>query len=567
MYTVYYTGTLITSDIGKANLLNEYFQSVFTLDDNNLPHFPSRIPPTSSGINDVTINPTIVKGILKKLKTNSAAGPDSLPPLFFHKTSESISFPLSTLFRIFLDLHTLPTEWKLSIVTPIFKKGVPSNPINYRPISLTCSCCKIMESIIANELITFLNDHHLINKNQHGFLKRHSTVTNLLESTNDWTLSLSKHNSVVIAYIDFQRAFDSVPHPKLIHKLSSYGIHGNLLFWISSFLSNRLQRVRVGSALSGTCSVISGVPQGSVIGCLLFNLYINDITDSLDSTTTSKIFADDLKIYTELSSTDSIFNLQNHLNLIHRWSVTWQLQISQSKCHTLTLGPTTTGQTLFISHTPISITSSIVDLGITIDPDLNFKKHIHDIVVRAKQRAALIHRCFISHKPVHLIRAYITYVRPLLEYATQVWSPYHVSLINLLETVQRGFTKRIPGFWNLSYAERLNRLQLQSLEHRRLLSDLVLCFNIVHGLIALPFDDFFKMHNYSSTRGHSFKLIIPPSKTNRSKFFFSSRVIPVWNSLPQELVSVTTSSHFKKLISSHDLTVFIYQPSHFRTEP
>ena len=177
------------------------------------------------------------------------------------------------------------------------------------------------------------------------------------------------------------------------------------------------------------------------------------------------------------------------------------------------------------------------------------------------------HRCFVSRKPVHLVRAYIAYVRPLLEYATQVWSPHHVSLINLLETVQRGFTKRIPGFWNLSYTERLNRLQLQSLEHRRLLSDLALCFNIVHGLIALPFDDFFKLHNYTSTRGHTYKLIIPPSKTNRSKFFFTSRVIPVWNSLPQELVSVTTSSHFKKLISSHDFTVFLFQPSYFRTGP
>ena len=153
--------------------------------------------------------------------------------------------------------------------------------------------------------------------------------------------------------------------------------------------------------------VTSGVPQGSVIGCLLFNLHINDITDSLDSTTTSKIFADDLEIYTELSSTDSTSNLQNHLNLIHLWSVTWQLQISHSKCHTLTLGPTTTNHNLFILHTPIFIASSIVDLGVTIDPDLNFKKHIHDIVVRAKQRVALIHRCFISRKPVHLVRAYI----------------------------------------------------------------------------------------------------------------------------------------------------------------
>ena len=277
-----------------------------------------------------------------------------------------------------------------------------------------------------------------------------------------------------------------------------------------------------------------------------------------------KYFADDLKIYTELTSTDSTSNLQNHLNLIHLWSVVWQLQISYSKCHTLTLGHTTTNQNLLISQTPISTVSSIVDLGITIDPDLNFKKHIHNIVTRAKQRATLIHRCFISRKPINLVRAYTAYVRPLLEYATQVWSPYHVSLVNILETVQRGFTKRLPGFWNLSYADRLNKLQLQSLEHRRLLADLALCFNIVHGLTALPFDDFFTRASYSSTRGHLFKLVIPPSKTNRSKFFFSSRVIPVWNSLPQELVSVTTSPLFKKLISRHDLSVFLLNPSYFR---
>ena len=159
------------------------------------------------------------------------------------------------------------------------------------------------------------------------------------------------------------------------------------------------------------------------------------------------------------------------------------------------------------------------------------------------------------------------YTRNILKFSfTHFFESYWYNI--LVSTAHICFsTKRIPGFWNLSYAERLNRLQLQSLENRRLLSDLVLCFNIVHGLLALPLDDFFKMHNYSSTRGHSFKLIIPPSKTNRSKFFFSSRVIPVWNSLPQELISVTTSSHFKKLISSHDLTVFLSQPSYFRTGP
>ena len=250
-----------------------------------------------------------------------------------------ITFPLSILFRSLNDLHTLPTEWKLSIITPIFKKCSPSNPANYRLIALTCTACKILESIIASDLLNFLNSHQLINKHQHGFLKKHSTLTNLLESVNDWSLSSSRHNYVAIAYIDFQRAFDSVPHPKLLHKLIGYGIGGNLLFWLSSFLTDRQQCVRVGTLLSHSCHVSSGVPQGSVVGPLLLYLYVNDITDGLDfDTTTTKIFADDVKLYTELSPQNSSFNLQKNLDLNHQWSALWQLTISYSKCNILFLG-------------------------------------------------------------------------------------------------------------------------------------------------------------------------------------------------------------------------------------
>ena len=184
--------------------------------------------PNSPGICDVTISPIIVHRIIRKLKINSAAGPDGIPPIFFKNTDRTLNSPLTLLFRSFIDLHSLPQEWKLSTVTPILKKGNPADPSNYRPIALTCTCCKILESIIANELTNFLIDHKLISKAQHGFLKKHSTVTNLLESVNDWTLSLSNHNPVAIVYIDFQRAFDSVSHVKLVHKLSGYGIHGNL---------------------------------------------------------------------------------------------------------------------------------------------------------------------------------------------------------------------------------------------------------------------------------------------------------------------------------------------------
>ena len=136
------------------------------------------------------------------------------------------------LFRSLIDLHDLPSEWKHSIVTPIYKKGSPSAPSNYRPIALTCSCCKILESLIVSDLLYFLQSHNLISKHQHGFLKHHSTCSNLLESLNDWTLSLSNRKCVVVAYIDFARAFDSISYPKLFIKLAAYGIGGNLLFWI-----------------------------------------------------------------------------------------------------------------------------------------------------------------------------------------------------------------------------------------------------------------------------------------------------------------------------------------------
>ena len=500
----------------------------------------------------------IIAKIIHKLKVNSAAGPDGLPPIFYRQTVDAIKYPLLILFRSLIDLHAVPSEWKLSTITPIFKKGSPSDPANYRPISLTCTCCKILESIIACELLEYLSSHNLITKHQHGFLKKHSTTTNLLESVNDWSLALSNHHSVLIAYIDFQRAFDSVSHSKLLHKLSRYGICGNLLSWISSFLSNRLQQVKVGSSLSETCQVVSGVPQGSVIGPLLFNLFINDITDCLDSTTsTSKLFADDIKIYTELLNHNSSVDFQSELDLIHQWSVRWQLPISHSKCYLLSLGRQEASVTSFtINGVHLTISNLSTDLGVIVDPDLKFDRHVFSIVARAKQRAAIIHRCFLSRNVNNLILAFKTYVRPLLEYAPQVWSLHLSYLIDAIESVQRSFTKRLPGFANLTYAERLTNLKLDSLEQRRMHFDVTLCYNIVHGLSAIRFDDMFTFNN-SCTRGHSLKLNVPVGKSDVRKYSFAVRVVPIWNSLPEKIVTASTTKSFKHLILSHNFNVFL----------
>ena len=562
------SGTLITDDSDKANLLNSYFQSVFIHDDGNIPLFPSRFtPPTQhSVLSDVHITPQIISRIVQKIKPHSSAGPDNLPPIFFRKTIHSLSSPLAIIFRSFVDLHDLPTEWKSSIITPKFKKGSPSQPSNYRPISLTCTCCKILERIIVSDIIDFLNTHKLITKHQHGFLKHHSTVTNLLESLHDWTLTFSNNNSVVIAYIDFQRAFDSISHQKLIQKLIAYGIGGNLLFWIKSFLSNRTQSVRVGSKLSNISSVTSGVPQGSVLGPLLFNIFINDITDNFDNKVTSKLFADDIKLYTDLSFPNSKSNFQTHLNIISKWSTIWQINISHSKCNILEIGKHPTHSSFVISNKPIVHSTLVKDLGVNIQPNLQFDNHITDITKRANQRAFLILRSFISRNPQNLVRAFTCYVRPLVEYASPVWSPSKLYLINAIENVQRRFTKRIPGLKNLTYAERLTNLNLMSLEHRRLIADLVCCYNINHGFSSIKPEDLFTLSKNPSSRGHEHRLNISVCKNNTQKFFFSNRVVKPWNSLPSTVADARNAKTFKNLLYRHILKKYLTHPTTYITK-
>ena len=214
------------------------------------------------------------------------------------KRSSTLALPLAFIFDQSFRNHSLPASWLQAIVTPIFKKGTTADPCNYRPISLTSTCCKAMERIINTQLIDYLLQNQLITKHQHGFLRKHSTTTNLLETLNDFTLALNNKLTTDVIYIDFQKAFDTVSHTKLLAKLSAYGICGDLLLWISAFLSGRTQVVRISSTLSDPIHIISGVPQGSVLGPSLFLIYINDLPDCLQLRNVYvKLYADDAKMY------------------------------------------------------------------------------------------------------------------------------------------------------------------------------------------------------------------------------------------------------------------------------
>lgn len=288
------SGSIVCDDSGKAQLLNTFFSSVFT--DEDLSHIPE---PTSqfvgTPIDTVPITAEAVRHKLDNLKTDAAPGPDGLHPKLLQLASAALAGPLSNLYRESLEQGILPSIWKSATVVPIHKKGSRSTPGNYRPISLTSIPCKVMESLVRDELVEFLTSTGQLSRHQHGFRPRRSCSSQLLEVLEDWTNMLEQGVAVDVAYLDFRKAFDAVPHIRLMKKLRCFGISGKLLKWIEAFLSGRKQEVVVNGSHSKPTAVRSGVPQGSVLGPLLFLLFVNDIPSVVDCSV--KMFADDTKLY------------------------------------------------------------------------------------------------------------------------------------------------------------------------------------------------------------------------------------------------------------------------------
>ena len=335
-----------------------------------------------------------------------------------------------------------------------------------------------MERIINVQLTNYLLTNSLITKHQHGFLLKRSTCTNLLETINDWVLALDTRLKTDAIYIDFQKAFDSVSHSKLLSKLESYNIRGDLLAWITAFLKHRTQQVKINNSLSDIINIVSGVPQGSVLGPTLFLLYINDVTDGFANLDCSiKLYADDAKLYSSFKIGDYSPALVEALEHITNWANIWQLQIANSKCiaHRISMGAASTHD-YYINDYKLQWSSCTRDLGIYIDNDLKFAQHISKITHIGHSRAALILKCFLTRDPKVLLKAFCTYVRPILEYCTTVWSPHHIGLNDKLENVQRRFTKRISSLSHLSYEDRLVYLELDSLRVRRVKHDMIMCY-------------------------------------------------------------------------------------------
>jgi len=538
-------GVVCTDDLEISEAFNEYFATVFTDEDcASLPN-PRQMftGKEEECLSDIELTLDDVRKKLATLRSDKSGGTDGLNPRFLKEIQTEIDAPLLHIYSESLKSGSVPDDWKSANVCPIFKKGSRSQAGNYRPVSLTSQAGKLLESIIRDSVVDHLESNKLVLESQHGFRRGRSCLSNLLSFLDEVIRSIDGGNAVDVIYLDFAKAFDKVPHRRLVMKLASHGIRGNVLRWIEEWLKGRKQRVCCNGAFSDWRAVTSGVPQGSVLGPVLFLVYINDLDSELLSWVLK--FADDTKIFGRVGSDADRDKIQHDLDKLESWSRDWQMAFNVDKCKVMHMGRHNRRQTYQLNNRVLESVDDEKDLGVTVTSDLKSSTQCRNAYNKAIKVLGMINRTIKYKDKGILLSLYKALVRPLLEYATPAWSPHYVKDRVLLERAQHRFTRMVKGLGSLSYERRLESLGIWSLEERRNRADLIEVFKILKGFSTVSMMYLFELHGQSSTRGHTLKLAKHRSSTDLRKYFFSERVINRWNRLDQTCIDSASINVFK----------------------
>ena len=460
-------GLLVDDTKEKAEILNRQYFSVFTPENTD-----EQLPPLNDNFQSMPeIKVTILgtEKLLKNLDPTKATGPDQIPARILKQFAAEFAPHLTTIFNTSITKGEVPTDWRQANVIPIYEKGEKYLASNYRPVSLTCICCKLLEHIVVSNILKHLDLHSILVDCQHGFRAKRSCETQLLTLSHELLSNLHSSIQTDMIILDFSKAFDKVPHKKLLWKLNNYGIRGNTWKWISAFLSNRMQQVALDGEVSGQLPVVSGVPQRSVLGPLLFLIFINDLPVAVTSKTI--LFADDCILYRQIYNHDDSITLQQDLDSLAAWEKMWGMQFHPEKCISLSV---TRSQKPFHTsyilkgHTLESVTTAKY-LGITISKDMNWDTHINNITSKANKIIGFLRRNLPIQNTETKTLAYKSMVRSNLEYCASVWSPRTEKLKSKLEQVQRRGARYVTNRYHntSSVSAMLNHLQLPTLEHRR----------------------------------------------------------------------------------------------------
>jgi hypothetical protein len=357
-----------------------------------------------------------------------------------------------------------------------------------------------------------------------------------------------------------------MPHRRLLSKLSSYGIDQELINWIQAFLCGRTQCVKINKEYSDSKAVLSGIPQGTVLGPVLFVIFINDLPNVCNNLCNLFMFADDAKLYKTISNQIDSDMLNNCFLNILNWCDNWLMKLNVSKCKVLSLCCNssniityTYGSTSLMSNSvTLMHEEKMKDLGVTTDKELSFDMHIYDKINIANRMLGIIKRNFKDVDKFTFIILYKSFVQSQVEYAVSVWNPYKLGVIRDIEKIQKRATKNIQGCRHMSYKDRLTYLELPSLKYRRLRGDMIEVYKILNFIYAPVLAPALPRNADVRTRGNLFKLIVNRCKLDIRKYSFCNRVVNFWNSLPNTVVSSVSVNIFLNNLDKYSKLEGIY---------
>jgi len=545
---------IVTNDKNKAEIFNTFFQHISRLNDSGVDVPREHRMNNERLLSNVRVTESDILDQLSILDTSKAYGPDGIPPKLLREAGNAIAKPLCQLFNMSLVKKQVPLLWKQSNVMPVFKKDNPSNINNYRPIALLSVVNKVFERIIHKHIYNHLRDNFILSDYQSGFQPGRSCITQLVEIYHKFCQAIDSGKEIRAVFLDISKAFDRVWHRGLLHKLYLSGIDGDLLSWLTNYLTDRTQRVVINGQHSSWVTVTAGVPQGSVLGPLLFLIYINDIIRCISHVNT-RLFADDTCMFVEVDNRhEAAANMNDDLCRVKSWADKWLVNFSAAKTKVLTISnkpDSYTNPPICFDQKYIAEVKSHTYLGVELSMDLKWHKHINEVCSKARQKlnAMLPLKYKMDRKTLQTM--YVSFVQSSLEYAAALWGGTHDVDIQNLDKIQIDGMRLITGATkrsniNLLYKE-TGFLSTRTRVHNAMLK---LMYNIFNGNCPDYLNSLFtiNMHlryNFRSQRS----LQVPHTRLDtffRSFIPYASRL---WNKLSDNVKNAPTVSIFKRLLN------------------
>lgn len=558
------TGTTVTAAPDKAAVLNDFFlrQCRESSGSGNPPPIDSQpVTGQENTLSTLSVSEHEVCAALRTLDPAKAPGCDGIPTRLLVAAAEEIAPQVCHIFQLSVNSTVFPSEWKQAIVTPVYKgKGDTHQPTNYRPISLLCILSKVLERIVYRQLYDHVSPH--FPPNQSGFRRRDGTEYQLVRIVHNLAKAVDDSHYTLTCYFDLTKAFDRVWHAGLLAKLRHLGVAGQALAWFSSYLSSRTQCVRVDGLTCAFQPVPGGVPQGSVLGPLLFLVYTHDLPHAIrNARTTCNQFADDTALTSSSANrAQTVTDLQTSVASTGQWLTNWRLAANSLKTVVVetTRRAIPTDAAISLNGSTLRTSTSQRHLGIILSTDLRWTAQVNHVLARAAPLLCLLRRLRSSLSVSALCIFYKLYIRPVLEYACNAWSGLPISLMDRLERFQRRAAKLILRrslYTHSNHSELLDSVGWETLSSRRRYRLAILGFHLASRSVPPHLlEDIFPKRNQPYQLRHCDHFETPIANTllyQSSPLFLACTT---FNQLPDWLKQEREFTKFKQGAKIHLLT-------------